>query len=368
MEIQTHIAHFKEPLYLESGRILSEYKQAYETYGTLNKDKSNAILICHALTGNHHAAGFYKNDKKPGWWDFMIGDGKVIDTTKYFVICINILGSCFGSTSPMSIDPKTKSPYRLKFPVITVSDMVKAQKKVLNSLGIEKLHAIIGGSLGGMQGLCFAVEYPLFASKIILLATTYATRAWAIAFNKIAVEAIANDKRFKNGNYDPKDIQNEPLVSLAIGRMAGHLSFLSPYAMDKKFGRNYLETDGLYELFGRFQVERYLEYNGYNFAQRFDPLSYLYIVKAMNIFDATRNYENLSHSLSHIKAKLTLLAFKGDILFPPSQMEEIKKTMQDLGRTNLVDFVEIDSKYGHDAFLVEYDKFDLHVKKALQKD
>lgn len=367
MKINTQIAHFKEPLYLESGRLLSQFSQAYETYGTLNEDKSNAILICHALTGNHHAAGFYEGDKKPGWWDPLIGDGKVIDTKKYFVICINILGSCYGSTGPMSKDPKTKKPYRLKFPVITISDIVKAQKRVLESLCIDKLYAIIGGSLGGMQALCFAVEYPDFAKKVILLASTYATHPWAIAFNKIAIESIVHDKRFNGGDYDPKDMNQNPLVSLAIGRMAGHLSFLSPYAMDKKFGRNYLETDGLYELFGRFQVERYLEYNGYNFAKRFDPLSYLYIVKAMNIFDASRNYENLSHSLSHIKAKLSLFAFKGDLLFLPKEMEEIKKALEDLGRGNLVTYVEVDSKYGHDAFLVEYEKFDMHLKKALER-
>ncbi len=365
MIINTQIAHFNEPLYLESGRILSTFDQAYETYGELNAEKSNAILLCHALTGSHHAAGLYEGDRKPGWWDTMVGDGKVIDTSKYFVICINVLGSCFGSSSPLSVDPKTGKEYRLKFPVITISDMVAAQKKVLDSLGIEKLYAIIGGSLGGMQALCFSVEHPDLTDNVIILSSTYATRPWAIAFNKIAIEAIVNDKRFKNGEYDPKDLQENPLVSLAIGRMAGHLSFLSPHAMDKKFGRHYLETDGLYELYGRFQVESYLEYNGYNFAKNFDPLSYLYIVKAMNIFDATRNYESLTHSLSHVKAKMGLFAFKGDLLFLPHEMEEIKHAFNELGRGNQVNYVEIDSKYGHDGFLVEYDKFDMHLKKAL---
>ncbi len=367
MQIYTDIAHFNEPLYLESGRILSEFSQAYETYGTLNEDRSNAILLCHALTGSHHAAGFYEGDRKAGWWDAMVGDGKIIDTTKYFVICINVLGSCFGSTSPLSVDPKTSKEYRLKFPVITISDMVAAQKRLLEHLGINKLHSIIGGSLGGMQALCFSVEYPDLSDNVIILSSTYATRAWAIAFNKIAVEAIVKDKRFKNGNYDVNELKDEPLVSLAIGRMAGHLSFLSPYAMDKKFGRHYLETDGLYELFGRFGVESYLEYNGYNFAKNFDPLSYLYIVKAMNIFDARRNYESLTHSLSHVKAKLHLFAFKGDLLFLPHEMEEIKKSFDELGRANQANYVEIDSLYGHDGFLVEYDKFDMHLKKALEK-
>lgn len=366
MKITTKIAHFDKPLYLESGRILQEYDLAYETYGELNNERSNTIVVCHALTGNHHAAGLYENDRKPGWWDNIIGDGKVIDTTKYFVICVNILGSCFGSTSPMSCMPNSNEEYRLKFPVITISDIVRAQKNLFDTLGINFVHAIVGGSLGGMQALCFSVEYPNFAKKIILLASTYATRAWAIAFNKIAVEAIVNDKRFNNGFYKKEEIENSPLVSLAIGRMAGHLSFLSPYAMDKKFGRNYLETDGLYELFGRFQVERYLEYNGYNFAKNFDPLSYLYIVKAMNIFDARRNYESLADSLSRIESNLYLFAFKGDLLFLPKEMEEIKKTMEELGHGHLVKYIEIDSKYGHDAFLVEYDKFDMHLKKAIE--
>lgn len=367
MKICTKKEYFKAPLRLESGRILQEYELIYETYGTLNDDKSNVIVICHALTGSHHAAGLYEGDKKPGWWDTLIGDEKIIDTTKYFVICVNILGSCFGSTSPMSLMPKENKPYRLKFPVITISDIVKAQKNLFSRLGIEKAHAIIGGSLGGMQALCFAVEYPHFTKKTIILASTYATKPWAIAFNKIAIESIINDKRFNGGFYEKEDLENSPLVSLAIGRMAGHLSFLSPYAMDKKFGRNYLETDGLYELFGRFQVERYLEYNGYNFAKNFDPLSYLYLVKAMNIFDARRNYESLADSLSQIESNLYLLAFKGDLLFLPQEMETIKKTLEELGRGHLVKYVEIDSKYGHDAFLVEYDKFDMHLKKAITK-
>ncbi len=366
MKISTNIAHFNKPLYLESGRILSEFSQAYETYGELNAKKSNAILLCHALTGSHHAAGLYEGDRKPGWWDTLVGDGKIIDTKKYFVICINVLGSCFGSTSPLSIDPKTNKEYRLKFPVITISDMVAAQKRVLDSLGIKKLHSIVGGSLGGMQALCYSVEYPDLCDNVILLASTYATRPWAIAFNKIAIEAIVNDKRFKNGNYDPKDLQQNPLVSLVLGRMAGHLSFLSPHSMDKKFGRHYLETDGLYELYGRFQVERYLEYNAYNFAKSYDPLSYLYIVKAMNIFDATRNYESLKHSLSHVKAKLHLLSFKGDLLFLPHEMEEIKNAFEELGRRSQVNYTQIDSKYGHDGFLVEIDKFDMHLKKAIE--
>jgi homoserine O-acetyltransferase/O-succinyltransferase len=364
LEIKTAIQNFNEPLYLESGRMLESFKLAYETYGELNSDKSNAIIVYHALTGSHHAAGRYEGDKKSGWWDPLIGDGKILDTTKYFVICVNVIGSCFGSTGPM--DNADKEPLRLKFPVLTISDMVKAQMKLFSFLEIQKAYAVIGGSMGGMQALCTAIEYPEFSGRIICLATTYATQPWAIAFNHLAMEGIVNDPRFKSGHYEKGDFEEEGLLGFAIGRMAGHISFLSPHSMEKKFSRNYVETDGLYELFGRFQVERYMEYNGHNFAKRFDPLSYLYIIKAMNIFDASRNYDSLEDSLQNIKSKLTLISFKGDKLFRPQEMEEIRKILVNLGRTEQVKYVCIDSNYGHDAFLIEYDKFDFYIKKALE--
>lgn len=345
--------------------MLESYKLAYETYGKLNTEKSNAIIVYHALTGSHHAAGRYEGDKKSGWWDPLIGDGKILDTTKYFVICVNVIGSCFGSTGPM--DNGDKEPLRLKFPVLTISDMVKAQMRLFNFLGIKKAYAVIGGSMGGMQAVCTAVEYPEFCDKIIALATTHATQPWAIAFNRLAMEGIVNDPRFKNGHYEKDDFKEEGLLGFAIGRMAGHISFLSPYSMEKKFSRNYVETDGLYELFGRFQVERYMEYNGHSFAKRFDPLSYLYIIKAMNIFDASRNYDSLEDSLSHIKAKLTLISFKEDKLFRPQEMEEIRNILVNLGRGEQVKYVCVDSDYGHDAFLIEYDKFDFYIKKALEE-
>jgi len=362
MITNTMIEKFDEPLNLESGRILDSFELAYETYGELNEDKSNAIVVFHALTGSHHAAGRYEGDKKSGWWNPLIGDGKTVDTEKYFVICVNVLGSCFGSSGPMSGD----NPLRLKFPVITISDMVSSQMKLFKRLGIEKAYAILGGSMGGMQALCVAVEYPQFTDRVICLASTYATQAWAIAFNRLAMEGIVNDPRFKNGHYEKDAFVENGLFGFAVGRMAGHISFLSPHSMDSKFGRNYVATDGLYELFGRFEVERYMEYNGHSFAKWFDPLSYLYIIKAMNIFDATRNYDSLEHSLHHIKSKLTLIAFKEDKLFRPREMEEIRDTLVDLGRGNEVDYVCIDSDYGHDAFLIEYDKFDFYIEKALR--
>jgi homoserine O-acetyltransferase len=323
LKIETKTAHFTNPLYLESGRILEPYDITYETYGELNEDKSNAIWIAHALTGSHHAAGVYENENKAGWWNGLIGPGKAVDTDRYFVICANVIGSCFGSTGPISDDYSTHSPYRYKFPVITIKDMVKAQRILLDSLGIYRLEAIIGGSMGGMQALQAAVDFPNLAKKVFVLAATHMTRPWAIAFNKVAQEAILEDPGFKKGYYEPEDVVANGLVGLAVGRMAGHISFLSPDSMDKKFGREYKRTDGLYELFGKFQVESYLEYNGYNFTKWFDPLSYLYITKAINIFDLSRGYDSLEEALEKIKSKLYLISFESDMLFQPKESKEI---------------------------------------------
>lgn len=368
MKITTKTEHFTNPLYLESGRILEPYDLVYETYGQMNEDKSNVIVVCHALTGGHHAAGTYEGDRKAGWWDGMIGSGKAIDSDRYYVICVNVIGSCHGSTGPMSPKYPSNDAYRLKFPVITISDMVKAQRILFDRLGIHKVHAIIGGSMGGMQALCFAIEHPNFASRHIILASTYATQAWAIAFNKVARESLIQDPHFKGGYYDPKEIKENGLAGLATGRMCGYLSYLSPNSMDKKFGRDYVQTDGLYELFGRFQVERYLDYNGLNFVNWFDPLSFLYLTKAINIFDATRNYDSLEDSLGRINSMLTLISFSGDLLFLPREMQIIDETMRKIGKANQTTYIEIESDYGHDAFLVELEKFAHYVTEALEKE
>ncbi|MCF6205531.1 MAG: homoserine O-acetyltransferase [Sulfurovum sp.] len=364
MKIETKTAHFSSPLYLESGRILEPYEIAYETYGELNDDKTNVVLVCHALSGSHHAAGIYEGDRKPGWWDGLIGEGKAIDTTKYFVICTNVIGSCFGSTGPMSESYPSLEPYRLKFPVVTIKDMIRAQMHLLSDLGIYHVKAIVGGSMGGMQALQFAVDYPNFADEIIALAATYATRPWTIAFNKVAVEAIRRDPRFKNGNYDKEDFKEEGLDGLAIGRIAGHISYLSPESMDEKFGRNYVSNDGLFELFGRYEVERYMEYNTNNFARIFDPLSYLYIVKAINTFNLSRGYDSLHEAISRIKARVHLISFRSDYLFFPSEMEHIARMMERNGQPYT--YLEVDSDYGHDAFLVEIEKFEDRIKEALE--
>ena len=365
MKIQTHKEHFTNPLYLESGRILEPYDLVYETYGELNEKKDNVIVVCHALTGSHHAAGKYEGESKAGWWDSMIGENKPINTNKYFVICVNTIGSCFGSTGPMSPMYPTDKPYRLKFPVITISDMVKAQRILFDRLGIQKVEAIIGGSMGGMQALAFAIEHPTFAKKHFILASTYATQPWAIAFNKVAREAVIKDPTFQGGNYDPDEIKKWGFSGLAVGRMCGHISYLSPDSMEKKFGRNYVATDGLYELFGRYEVERYLDYNGGNFVNWFDPLSFLYITKAINNFDATRNYDSLEDSLSRIKSDIFLMSFESDLLFLPKEMKTIYDTLKKINNKNDIKYINIDSDYGHDAFLVEYDKFAHYIKEEL---
>lgn len=364
LNLQTYTEHFTNPLYLESGRILEPYDITYETYGTLNDDKSNVIVVCHALTGSHHAAGLYENESKTGWWDGLIGSAKAIDTDKYFVICSNVIGSCFGSTGPMSTQHPHHESYRYKFPVVSIKDMVKAQRILFDRLDIHRVHAIIGGSMGGMQALQFAVHYPNFASKIIPLATTYATQPWAIAFNKVAQEAILKDPDFKQGYYDPEVIKEQGLAGMAMGRMAGHISFLSHDSMQEKFAREYKRTDGLYELFGKFQVESYLEYNGYNFSKWFDPLAYLYITKAINIYDLSRGFDSLADALKRVTAELHLISFKGDILFKNSEMKELADELENIGNKNY-NYIDIESNYGHDAFLVELDKFDTYIKEAL---
>jgi len=365
MKIQTETRHFNSPLYLESGRILEPYEITYETYGELNDDKSNVILICHALSGSHHAAGLYEGDKKPGWWDGLIGDGKAIDTSRFCVISTNVIGSCFGSTGPMSPNYPSEAKYRLKFPVITIKDMIRAQVHLLSDLGIYHVHSIVGGSMGGMQALQFAVDYPNFADNIIALAATYATRPWTIAFNKVAVEAIRRDPRFQNGNYAVDAFKEEGLDGLAIGRIAGHISYLSPDSMDDKFARNYVGNDGLFELFGRYEVERYMEYNTNNFSKMFDPLSYLYIVKAINTFNLARGYDSLYEAILRIKANMHLISFASDYLFFPQEMEHIAKMMQRNGQE--CNYLEIESNYGHDAFLVELNKFDTIIRDILEQ-
>lgn len=366
LNLKTGKERFSTPLYLDSGRILEPYEVAYETYGELNEDKSNVVVVTHALSGSHHAAGFYEEDRKPGWWDGMIGSGKPIDTDKFFVICTNVVGSCFGSSAPMSFMYPSDKPYRFRFPVVTIRDMVKAQIALFTKLGIYNAKAVIGGSMGGMQALSFAVHFPSFAKKVIPLASTYATSPKVIAANKIMMEAVKNDPVFNGGDYSLEDIEQLGCPGLSTARMIGFLDYLSPATMGKKFGRRYVETDGLFELFGRFEVERYLEYNGYNFPNWFDPLSYLYLLKAISIFDISFGFEGLEEALKNVRNELHLIAFSGDLMFRSCEMREIKTCMDSIGKGEQCSFYEVQSDYGHDAFLVELDKFSYLVSDILE--
>ncbi|RDU67700.1 homoserine O-acetyltransferase [Helicobacter didelphidarum] len=364
--MQTHTKIFTNPLYLTSGRILEPYQIIYETYGTLNDDKSNAILITHALTGSHHCAGRYEHEKKVGWWDNMVGDHKPIDTTKYFVICANVIGSCYGSTSPISPIYGSfgdNGYYRFKFPVITIQDMVKAIRILLNSLEISCLYAVIGGSMGGMQALSFAILYPKSARAFIPIAMSYSSNPQVIMINKVMREIVMLDSDFKGGNYAINSGELPAFKGLQIARMLGFSQYISLATMQKKFARNYVGTDGAFDLLGRFEIERYLDYNGANFTKYFDPLCYLYLIRALSMYDATLGFDNLENALKKIKSPLHLIGFSGDNMFPINEMLEIKKCMDMLNIP--CTFYEVQSDYGHDSFLVEVEKYGEYVKDLI---
>ncbi|MDR2868973.1 MAG: homoserine O-acetyltransferase [Deferribacteraceae bacterium] len=363
MKTKTKQISFKEELFLESGRMLSPVTVAYETYGTLNEAKTNAILICHALTGSANAAGTYSKDdenQNVGWWNDMIGAGKAFDTDKFYVISSNILGSCYGSTGPASIDPFTGKHYGRKFPVVTVKDMIKAQKRLLDYLGISKLYAAAGGSLGGMQVLEWAVTYPEMVERIIPISTSGRITPMAIAFNTIARIAITKDPNYNNGDYYGR---TAPKDGLAIGRMAGHITYLSDVAFHKKFGRRYATFEGIYDFGGFFEVENYLRHNGYKFTERFDANAYLYLLKAMDIFDLTYGYSSYTEAVSRISARTLFITFDSDFLFPPYQTEELVKIMTEAG--NKPEWVQLHSDFGHDAFLLEFDSQTAEIKRFL---
>lgn len=336
---------------LECGLTLSPLTLAYETLGMLNADKSNAILVAHALTGDSHMAGLYsESDPKPGWWDIMIGPGKAIDTEKYFVICANILGSCMGSTGPSSVNPKTGRPYGLDFPVVTIGDMVRAQKKLLDHLGVERLFSVIGGSLGGMQVLEWVVQYPGKVRSAIPLATTTRHSALAIAFNEVARQAIVADPNWNNGNYYGG---KKPDMGLAVARMIGHITYLSDESMRLKFGRKLQDKSDLsFDFSADFQVESYLRYQGAKFVERFDANSFLYITRAADYFDLEKRYGEGSpvKAFSGVLAKMLVVSFTSDWLYPTYQSKAMVKAM----KKNSIDvsFCEIEAEWGHDAFLL----------------
>jgi len=352
--VEKKLYTFAEPpheMTLESGARLGPVTLAYETYGTLNEDKSNAILVLHALSGDSHAAGYFSpDDPKPGWWDNMVGPGKGIDTDKYFVISSNILGSCMGSTGPSSINPKTGKPYGLDFPMVTIGDMVEAQKVLIDYLGIPRLLAVIGGSIGGMQVLEWCVRYPEMVVGAIPLATTTRHSALAIAFNEVARQAIIADPNWSSGSYSAG---SKPDRGLAVARMIGHITYLSDESMRQKFGRRLQDkSDFSFDFDIDFQVESYLRYQGNKFVNRFDANSFLYITKAADYYDMDRQHGDGSivTAFSKTKAKFLIVSFTSDWLYPTYQSKAMVKAMKKNGLD--VSFCEVEARWGHDAFLL----------------
>ncbi len=354
-------AHPPDELILESGERLGQITLAYETYGRLNAQKTNAILVLHALSGDAHAAGFYESEEKPGWWDGMIGQGKAFDTEKYFVICSNVLGGCKGSTGPSSINPKTGKPYGLEFPVITIKDMVNAQRHLVDHLGIEKLLCVVGGSMGGMQALQWTVSYPDRVRSAIPIATTAKHSPQQIAFNEVGRQAVIADPDWNGGNYYGGAL---PAKGLAVARMIGHITYMSDISMAEKFGRRFKNGKKLSKFGADFEVEGYLHYHGDNFVKRFDPNSYLYITKALDYFDLS-NGKTLCGVFKGVKAKFLIIAFKSDWLYPAYQSTEILKVCKLAGIEST--YCEINSTYGHDAFLLEIDEQTHLIKHFLKK-
>ncbi|MDY6824130.1 MAG: homoserine O-acetyltransferase [Thermodesulfobacteriota bacterium] len=354
-----------DEMVLESGRRLGPVTIAYETCGTLNADKSNAVLILHALTGDAHVAGYHgPDDDKPGWWENMVGPGKGIDTSKYFVVCSNILGSCMGTTGPASINPATGQPYRLEFPVITIGDMVKAQKALMDHLGIKKILAVVGGSVGGMQVLEWCVRYPEMVISAIPLATTTKHSALAIAFNEVARQAIMADPNWNNGDY--YDGQ-KPDLGLAVARMIGHITYLSDESMRMKFGRRLQDkTDLSFDFGGDFQVESYLRHQGSKFVERFDANAFLFITKAADYYDLEKQHGNGSavRAFSKSTARFLLISFTSDWLYPTYQSKAMVKAMKK--NTLDVSFCEIEAEYGHDAFLLPSDRLTSLIRGFLE--
>ena len=345
------IVEREKPLELQCGKRLAPIDVAYETYGELNEAGDNAVLICHALSGNAHVAGYNSvDDKKPGWWDAQVGPGKVIDTNKYFVICSNFLGGCSGTTGPGSINPETQKPYGLDFPIITIADMVNVQKRFLDKLGIKKLLAVIGGSIGGMQVLQWAIEYPDFVEAAIPIATTSHLGAQSIAFDTVGRNAILADPNFSSGEYYYS--KKGPDRGLSIARMIGHITYLSEQGMREKFGRKLRSAKSYsYDFNSEFAVETYLDYQGQTFVERFDANSYLYITKAADYFDLQKEYGSLCSAFANTKSRFLIISFASDWLYPPSQSEAIVNAL--VANRKDVSFCNIASPYGHDAFLLE---------------
>ncbi len=385
------IASPDDPLHLEGGDILTDVRVEFETYGEMSPARDNVILVTHALSGDAHAAGWDNTatrktvsgritpmkdgfspprgyrEKKPGWWDSMIGPGKPIDTNRFFVICSNVLGSCYGTTGPASINPSTGRPYGLSFPVVTVEDWVRVQALLLDKLGVDRLFAVIGGSLGGQQTLEWALAYPDRVEKAIILAASARLSTQGVAFNAVARYTIINDPNFHGGNYYELEA---PTNGLAAARMLAHITYLSEQGMDSKFGRRLQARDG--EVTGRgfdeeFEVESYLNYQGKNFVERFDANSYLYIIRAMDHYDAAARWGegDLVEACRRLKSETLVASFSSDWLYTPEGCQELVHSICKTGKP--VTYIDVPSQYGHDAFLVETDRVGRILRGALKR-
>jgi homoserine O-acetyltransferase/O-succinyltransferase len=343
--------HFDAPLTFRSGAVLNSYDLVYETYGTLNSARSNAVLICHALNASHHVAGYHADDpNNVGWWDNMIGPGKPVDTDRFFVIGVNNLGSCFGSTGPASLDPRTGKPYGSRFPVVTVEDWVASQARLADRLGIERFAAVMGGSLGGMQAIAWATAFPERIANAIAVAATPKLTAQNIAFNEVARRAIVTDPDFHGGDYHEYGVK--PKRGLRLARMIGHITYLSDDAMMEKFGRVLRSEEIGYHFDVDFEVESYLRYQSDKFAEYFDANTYLLITKALDYYDPARDFDhNLTAALAAARARFLVVSFTSDWRFAPEHSREIVKALLDNRRD--VSYAEIDAPHGHDAFLLD---------------
>ncbi len=363
-----------EPFACDDGRVLPGFTLRYETYGRLSAAADNAVLVCHALSGDHHCAGIHSlSDRKPGWWNNLIGPGKAVDTNQHFVVCANVLGGCQGSTGPMSIDPATGRPYGITFPAVTIRDMVRSQRRLLDHLGVRRLRCALGGSMGGMQALQWGIEYPDFCDKVVAMATTAREGAQAIAFNEVGRQAILQDPGWNQGDYPPG---GGPRVGLAIARMMAHITYLSDASMDRKFGRREVRPGmraaanansagtaanaegattaprpaATFDI--EFEVQSYLRYQGQSFINRFDANTYLYITRAIDRFDLAASYGgSLEKAFAPVKADTLVVGFTSDWLFPPEQNRDIVLALQRAGKN--ASYAELATDLGHDSFLLE---------------
>ncbi len=343
--------HFDEPLRLDCGVTLNEYDLIYETYGTLNAERSNAVLICHALSGDHHAAGYHaRNDAKPGWWDSCIGPGKPVDTNEYYVVSSNNLGGCAGSTGPLSINPATGKAFGPDFPIVTVRDWVESQARLADALGIDRWAAVMGGSLGGMQALQWAIDYPDRIAHAVVIAAASKLSTQNIAFNEVARQAIRYDTSFHGGHYREHDVM--PERGLMLARMLGHITYLSDDVLHAKFGREL--RDGKFN-FGydvEFQIESYLRHQGQAFVRRFDANSYLLMTKSLDYFDPAARFDNdLTKTVANCQAKFLVISFTSDWRFSPAKSRELVRALLDADKD--VSYIDVDSEHGHDSFLME---------------